>query len=873
MEESADGPPAVAPEPVPGNPAIPTRLAARWTPHLVAAVLLGGAGWMLRRALASSDYRALRAAIHAVPSAWMLRALALTALSYFALFGYDALALRHVGRPVGWRRTALTSFLAYAFSQSLGMSALTGASIRFRFWSMWGLSAGEIAQGVAFTTLSFWLGVSLIGGVALMADPVPAHALPLLPLGIPRAIGFLLVVPVAAYLAWAASGRGRITIRGWTFRPASAPMALLQALVSTVDWTLAALVLAVLLPHAAGLTVPRLVGFYVVAQVVALASHVPGGLGVFEAVMLVLLRPFLPAPVVVAALVAYRAIYYLVPLGVATIVFAAFEATTRQDAVGKVARTIGRVVPAAAPWWLSGATFAAGVVLLLSGSTPSVHARVRWLDALLPLAVIEVSHFTASVTGIVLILVANGLRRRLDAAYHLAVIALGIGIATSLLKGVDYEEALILSVVLLALLPARRHFYRRAALLGEPLSPGWIAAIVLAVAGATALGAFAFQHVDYSVDLWWRFATVADAPRFLRAMVGVSVVLMAYAVARLLRPTAASPAPPSSRELDRARLVARKAQVAEAHLALLGDKSLLFSASDASFLMYGVRGRSWIALGDPVGLPGEAAELAWRFKGLADQHGGRAVFYQVSREHLPLYIDLGLTLIKIGEEARVPLPSFTLDGKSRKSLRRTLRDVEAMGASLEVVPPDEVPAILPELRRVSDDWLGRRNTREKGFSLGYFDDAYLRECAVAVVRRSGRIVAFANLWMSGGREEISVDLMRYCADAPPSVMDYLFGALMQRARDDGWQWFNLGMAPLAGLDPRALAPAWSRIGAMVFSHGEHFYNFRGLRQYKDKFDPVWVPRYLAGPGGLAVPTILLDVTALVSRGLRGALTR
>lgn len=135
------------------------------------------------------------------------------------------------------------------------------------------------------------------------------------------------------------------------------------------------------------------------------------------------------------------------------------------------------------------------------------------------------------------------------------------------------------------------------------------------------------------------------------------------------------------------------------------------------------------------------------------------------------------------------------------------------------------------------------------------------------------MIAFTNLWSGDAREELSVDLMRHADDAPRGVMDFTFITLMTWGREQGYAWFNLGMAPLAGLERRALAPAWSRMGALVYAHGEHFYNFRGLRQYKEKFDPVWSPRYLASRGGLSVATTLLDVTALVSGGLRGAIAK
>ncbi|MEO7965487.1 MAG: YbhN family protein, partial [Gemmatimonadaceae bacterium] len=144
--------------------ATPPSAWRRWLPVLIGGALVLAAWWLLRRELAAFDYRALRLALRAIPSARIATAIALTCGCYIALLGYDALALHHLGRKLPLRRTALASFIAYAFSQSLGVSALTGASIRYRFWSSWGVPAGEIASGVAFTTLSFWLGVLLIGG-------------------------------------------------------------------------------------------------------------------------------------------------------------------------------------------------------------------------------------------------------------------------------------------------------------------------------------------------------------------------------------------------------------------------------------------------------------------------------------------------------------------------------------------------------------------------------------------------------------------------------------------------------------------------------------------------------------------------------------
>ena len=143
----------------------------------------------------------------------------------------------------------------------------------------------------------------------------------------------------------------------------------------------------------------------------------------------------------------------------------------------------------------------------------------------------------------------------------------------------------------------------------------------------------------------------------------------------------------------------------------------------------------------------------------------------------------------------------------------------------------------------------------------------------ALVIRNERIEAFANLWAGEQREELSLDLMRYLPDAAEGVMEYLFICLMLWGKAQGYRWFNLGLAPFSGLENRALAPLWNRLGAFVFRHGEHFYNFQGLRRYKEKFDPEWRPKYLVSPGGLALPQIFANLATLISGGVKGVVTK
>jgi phosphatidylglycerol lysyltransferase len=831
---------------------------------------------ILHRELAAYSYRDIARAVEAVGGTQLWSAIALTALGYAVLPGYDATALRYIHHPLPLRRTAFGSFIAYAFSQTLGFPLLTGNSVRYRLWSSWGLSSGEIAGALGFLAFCFAFGMVAVGGVLLLLEPASIATVLGIPLPLLHWLGVLNLGLVATYVTWSVIRRRPVSILGWKLEVPAPRLVAAQLLVGGLDWTLAGAALYVLLPQGHGLTFATFLGVYLIAQVTGLVSHVPGGLGVFESIMVLLLESYLPPSALIGALIAYRGVYYLLPFGVGVVLLGAHELRPygpQAARAARAARTFGGWAPRLLPQVLSGAVFVAGVILLMSGATPEIHGRLAWLGHVLPLGVIELSHFLGSLAGAGLLVLAWGLWHRLDAAWGITVALLGLGIGASLLKGGDWEEASALAIVLMALVPARSHFYRKSALAEESLDFGWVLAILVVVGASIWLGFFAHKHVQYRDDLWWRFALHASAPRFMRATVGVVGLLLVLAVMRLLRHAPARIHLPEEHELERAADAVAASSDPSANVALLGDKALVFSENGRGLLMYGVSGRSWVALGDPIGDADDQEELAWRFRDLADRHGGWTVFYEVGTDDLPLYIDLGLTLMKLGEEARVPLTSFSLDGSTRRVLRRGVHQMERDGATFEVLPPAAVPPLLPALRTISNAWLQEKRTREKGFSLGRFDERYLSRFPIAVARHHGTIVAFANLWTTLSKAKFSVDLMRYSPAAPVGVMQYLLTELMLWGGAQGYQSFTLGMAPLSGLESRALAPLWSRAGAFMYQHGEHFYNFQGLREFKEKFDPVWEPRYVASPGGLALPRILTNVATLIGGGMKGVLAK
>jgi phosphatidylglycerol lysyltransferase len=799
----------------------------------------------------------------------VLLAVVLTAGSYLVLTGYERLALAYAGRPLPWAQSALTSFVAFAVGHNVGVAALSGGAIRYRMYTPLGLGAAEVARIVAFCTLTFALGASTLAGVSLIADAGEAASLLHSTAQLSIALGILALAVVAGYLLACTFRRTPFEWRGVGFELPTLGTGLGQIALAGTDLALASAALYVLLPASADVSYLAFVGLYMVALAVSLLSLVPGGLGVFESI-LVLLLPGVPAPQLLGALLAYRLIYYALPFGVALLLLSTHEFQRQRARLTEIRAWTQRSLDFVVPQAIALLVFGAGFLLLLSGATPGTASRLAALARFLPLPIVELSHLAGSAVGVLLLVLARGLMRRLDGAWQVTMALLGMGIVASLLKGLDYEEALLLAAAMLPLWWTRKQFYRKSSLLAESLSPAWLASASIAIGASIWVGLLAYRHVSYASELWWQFELDGHAPRMLRASLLAVVVLGVFAALRLLAPARTAPAPSSAADLDRALPIIRSSPDTSANLALLGDKSLLFSDSGKSFLMYGIAHRSWVALGDPVGAAEEREDLVWRFRDLADRAGAWSVFYQVSSENLPLYVDAGLALSKLGEEARVRLETFSLDGSSRAALRQAHHRAQRDGLSFRIAGVEEIAALLPALKQISDDWLQTKSVAEKGFSLGRFSEPYLRHFPVALVEHAGQVVAFADLWESGTHVELSVDLMRHSRAAPKGVMDFLFIELMLWGKAQGYHWFNLGMAPLAGLEAHRLAPAWHKVGRLIYRYGEDFYNFEGLRQYKEKFQPEWRPRYLAAPGGLAQPRVLLDVTSLISGGLMDA---
>ena len=773
-----------------------------------------------------------------------------------------------------YKRVALASCLANAFGSNLGFVLITGGAIRYRIYTQAGLSALDIASVTTMFSFTSSLGVAFIVALAMLFGTASASVLPM-PEELRLAVGVLVLGAIAGYVVVPAIRPVTIRMPFWSLRLPSARMAAAQTLLGAIDLMLMSAVIYVLLPTNIGTDFFAYLGVFAAALVAGVISHVPGGIGVFESVMLLGL-PEVPAASLLSALLMFRCIYYFVPLSLAAIVLAAYELSLQHAHISRAQDTAMEWVRDIGPQVMAAIVLLAGVVLLFSCAVPASPERLALMEKFVPLPVLEASHMIAGGAGVGLIIFARGLTRRLAAEHKYSIWLLAIGVAALLLKSLNIEGAVILAMVLAVLWIMRPEFQRQESSIGSAAE--WAPTLTTILAVTVWLGMFSYKHVPTPHAFWWHLAYDAELPRFLRTTMAILAVSAGITFVTLLR-RAPPPNLPDAMMLAQARRIAEDDPDPRAHLALLGDKRFLFSESGHAFIMYGVKSTSWVALGDPIGTRQEHERLIRAFYDLCESYGGNATFYLINAANLPVYVDLGLSVLKVGEEARIALDRFTLRGAERAELREIHARVRTQHLRLSIANSKDVPRLIPELKAVSDDWLAHTRRTEHGFSRGFFDPAYVSNFPCAVVRDDKHILAFATLLVGAHEEEVRLDLIRHRHDAPPGIVEFLLLELMSNGRSrerHWWSWWgrralpgyghiNLGLLPLADVEEHTLTPLWKDFEALLYPHTEYFANGDCYRRFVECLNPAYHPKYVALPRILKTPRILRDIAGLIGR--------
>ena len=812
--------------------------ASRFVPALVIAAVLA-LTWQTLRQIHPHD---VVERLHAMHAPWLVAAAAITLLNIAVMGLYDVIAFRQTRtRAVErWRYGAV----AFAWSNFLTLGPFAGPAIRFWLYRPAVEHSSDLETGVLSITIAFASGLV---GWTLATFVVPTHST------VPNAV---MLTMVAAGLVYGCVYAGRLVavrIERFDEIDPSPRAALGPAIIGWLDWLLAGIAFLACL-HATGAGVADVISIrkFFLGQAIGLASLVPGGFGSGDVFWIANLP--LAAGVSAAALVAYRLVYYVVPWAAASLVLLSW-ATRRASRRVELARRM-----------LAGLVAAGGALVLLSTATRSLDPRLAMLEQIVPLPIVEVSHVAAALTGVMLLILARGLAKGYRAALGATIIVLILAAVSAVLKGLDYEEALILGGLAVAAWSQAPLFDRTAG--GEWFTGRDAAIAALALFLFLGFGAFTFRLTPQSLDRMKYFGYRFERARYLRTAGTLAIAVSAGALYLLLRVHVRFTRLGKD-EIDRTlELHAAIGHGTSGLMVANGDKAV-FRFGDRGYCLYRTIGPYLVVFADPiVATADEREELLTALFAHAAEIDRRPLFYQISLEWIPPLHDRGYAFFKLGEEALVRLDHVMFEGHDGKLFRQILRRGERDRLKLRVLAPFEIGAALPALREISDEWLSAKGQRERQFSIGFFDEEYLQRFPCAVVENAdGRMLAFANLLRSPRREELSVDLMRYRTEGA-SVMDFLFVSLFVYGKEQGFARFNLGMAPLASVGRFQGAHARERLANMLFQHGENWYNFQGLRFYKEKFHPDWVPRYMAYQNAWEWPAAITNVSALVAGGWR-----
>lgn len=848
----------------------------RW---LVPLLFLGITGWLVWRELASFDLRDVQRTLVAVPT------LPAVGAALFALLAVAVTGLVDV-RIAGWLRLDLRrgellrlALIANSLANTISLSGAMGAGVRLMGLSGRGVDLTRAATLIGMQALSLPLGLSLLVGISLLSGNWPA------PEGVAaRWLAVAVLIAAAAYLPlYFVLTQNRRLMR-WL--PAEQPLPsfalrLELAAISLLDWLLAAATLYICLQISSVAVDPAtLLLAFAGASVLGLVSLVPGGLGVFDGLLLIALgKAGYDQSAVLSGLFLFRLSYYLLPLFVG-LYFGSGLLVDRLPLLTRLRERLGGhplfgmlQLPASlladlGVRLLAVFTFAAGALLLASAAIPGLHSRLHEAGHYISLLTLESSYWLSVLTGVLLLGLARGIDGRLHVAYRLTQFVLALSALLALAKGLHFGEALFLLGVMLLLRSRRNAFTQRAMPLGSFTSAGWIAGLLGVVVVFFAVGVAAVLGDD-SFDLFY-VGFGEHSSRLARGLVAAALGVAIYLIWQSFAVRRPAPALPQRAELDEARALYQQHGGGEfAHLSFMGDKSLFWAGDRKAVVAYGTIRDRLVALGSPCGSDAAISRAILDFRHFADSQSRLPLFYEVLQPELSRFHDHGFDLFKLGELATLRLEEFSLSGKRWEDLRQAVNRSVKESLRFELRQPPFDTVLLADVERVSDAWLADKGGSEKGFSLGRFDAGYLEWGPLALVYHGERLVAFANVLPPYGHNgNASVDLMRVVPDAPRSSMDLLFARVLQWAQEQQYSRFSLGMAPLSNVGANPYARVNERLAALAFRYGNSRYNYQGIRRYKEKFRPEWTGSYLAYPRGTWVPGLLVDVAALVAGGYR-----
>ncbi|KAB2333181.1 bifunctional lysylphosphatidylglycerol flippase/synthetase MprF [Cytobacillus depressus] len=812
----------------------------------------------IRKFAIGLDIPLLRHEISQIQIPKLVIVLLITMAAIFPMFFYDAAIVKILRMNVPLRKLIKHSLIVNSFSNLIGFGGLVGMILRTYFYRTDEFEKGKLLKTIATVSLFFLSGISLLSWIIL----VEYRNIPLLT---QTKWLYLAVVGVGLYLPILMI----ITLRKNKKDPDPSITLRFKGLLifsSILEWLAVFLVIWLL---AAVMKIPihfgELFPIVIVAACAGIVSLIPGGLGSFDLVFIwgtQYLR--IQNEKVVVLLLLYRIGYFFIPFLVGAFLFIKEYWEKWNKAWGNLPNVF---IQRVSHLLLTILIFISGLILLLSAALPGIIERLTIAEDVLSLPIISLSHQLSVATGFVLLGISRGIQYKVKRAYQLTIVALSLAAFFSLSKGFDYEEAIFLLIVALLLWISKARFYRESYVLTWGKMIFDIFLIILITLMYILIGYFNLPTSKISLPAKFLPYIITDyQDLFYSAFIGLIIAIIILIIGRFVGKSQKWMMESSkNQEEEIYNHIFKYNGNVLTHLIFLHDKYVFWNSKRNVLFSFQKYADKVVVLGDLIGEPSEFPLAIEEFLSISDLYGYTPVFYEVSNDMIPTLHENGFDFFKLGEEAFVDLEHFSLSGKKMKGMRAVKNKFERENFIFDIVKPTFSNELLKELKEVSNEWLKGR--KEKGFSLGFFDEDYLNKSDIAILKDTiGNIIGFASLMpVYDKNHTISVDLMRFKPGSPSGTMDFIFLSLFVWLQEKGYKHFNLGMAPLSNVGLSKFSFFTEKVAAQIYLHGHFFYHFQGLRKFKEKYEVTWVPKYLAYRKKSSLPITMAQVTLLIGK--------
>ena len=499
-------------------------------------------------------------------------------------------------------------------------------------------------------------------------------------------------------------------------------------------------------------------------------------------------------------------------------------------------------------------TLIVGIILCLSVATPSILLRIKFLRRFVKKDVLVLARFITLTSGGLLILLSQGIKKSVKKSFYIAETVLLISVFSTLLKGLDIEESIITLILGIVMYIMKDGFTEKAI----KFSTKYFANTIIKLSSVTVFFIFISNSVRkvnfFSSHRKYSLQYLIENKKFILLYV-LFVLILSY-LAQYTRTKKITFSKLTDEDFSKiGKFLDEYGGNEFSHLVYMNDKNVYFDKTNTVMIMYRPVQNSVIVLGDPIGKKDNFVEAINDFIIYCNEYHMNVCFYEINGENLELYCDQGFRFVKVGQDATLNLNEFSLVGKKNRTWRHVINNFDKGNYEFKV--EEATDNLLSQMKVVSDKWLGNKN--EMGFSLGFFDEDYLKRTKIACIYKDNELLAFANLQPFYDNKTLSIDLMRYNRSNEDGLMDFIFIKLILWGQDNNFEKFYLGMAPLSKVGDKIYSKKKEKILNIVYNTQNKIYNFKGLRNYKDKFKPDWSNKYIAYTSDFNLPYILINV--------------